>query len=154
MLEGYCRRSGGPAMKVAPFTKQMIRWVSGMHVATYRLFSGMGPLNRNTLILTTRGRKSGRDIAKPLLYYREDERLYIVASYGGSDSPPAWYLNLSANPEVEAQVGGNRRKYHTRTVSEDERKAVWPKVVRIYPNYDQYQKQTSRLIPVVELTPI
>jgi hypothetical protein len=60
-----------------------------MHVATYRLFGGIGMLNRNTLILTTLGRKSGRVIDKPLLYYQEDGKAYLVASYGGSDTPPA-----------------------------------------------------------------
>lgn len=66
-------------MKVDPFTQLMIRWISGMHVATYRLFGGAGPLNRNTLILTTRGRKSGREIAKPLLYYQNGAKVYLVA---------------------------------------------------------------------------
>ena len=59
-------------MKVDPFTHQIVRFVSAMHVATYRLFGGIGWLNRNTLILTTRGRNSGRTIDKPLLYCRED----------------------------------------------------------------------------------
>jgi deazaflavin-dependent oxidoreductase (nitroreductase family) len=103
-------------MKVDSFTHQMIRFVSATHVATYRLFGGMGPLNRNTLILTTRGRKSGRAIDKPLLYYQEDGKAYWVASYGGSDTPPAWYLNLTANPEVEAQIGSARRKYRARSL--------------------------------------
>ena len=79
-------------MKVDPFTHQMIRFLSAMHVATYRMFGGIGWLNRNTLILTTRGRKSGRAIDKPLLYYQEEGKAYLVASYGGSDAPPAWYL--------------------------------------------------------------
>src|SRR5208282_930237 len=81
-------------MKVDPFTHQMIRFVSAMHVATYRLFGGIGPLNRNTLILTTHGRKSGRAIDKPLLYYQEGGKAYLVASYGGSDTPPAWLCLL------------------------------------------------------------
>ena len=141
-------------MKVDPFTHQMIWFVSAMHVATYRLFGGMGPLNRNTLILTTRGRKSGRAIDKPLLYYQEDGKAYLVASYGGSDTPPAWYLNLTANPEVEAQIGSARRKYRARTLSAEEKRAVWPKLLAIYPSYADYQKKTTREIPLVELAPI
>jgi F420H(2)-dependent quinone reductase len=141
-------------MKVDPFTHQMIRFVSAMHVATYRLFGGMGPLNRNTLILTTRGRKSGRAIDKPLLYYQEDGKAYLVASYGGSDTPPAWYLNLTANTEVEAQIGSARRKYRARTLPAEEKRAVWPKLLSIYPSYANYQKKTTREIPLVELTPI
>ncbi len=141
-------------MKVDPFTHQVIRFISAVHVATYRLFEGMGPFNRNTLILTTRGRKSGRVIDKPLLYYQEDGKAYLVASYGGSDAAPAWYLNLSANPEVEAQIGSARRKYRARTLSAEERRAVWPKLLAIYPSYAGYQKKTTREIPVVELAPI
>ena len=141
-------------MKVNSFTHQMIRFVSKMHVATYRLFGGMGLLNRNTLILTTRGRKSERAIDKPLLYYQEDGKAYLVASYGGSDTPPAWYLNLTANPEVEAQIGSARRKYRARTLSAEEKLAVWPKLLAIYPSYADYQKKTEREIPVVELAPI
>ena len=141
-------------MKVDPFTHQMVRFVSAMHVATYRLFGGIGWLNRNTLILTTRGRKSGRTIDKPLLYCQEDGKAYLVASYGGSDAPPAWYLNLTADPEFEAQVGSSRRKYRARTLSADEKRAVWPKLLAIYPSYADYQKKTTREIPVVELAPI
>jgi deazaflavin-dependent oxidoreductase (nitroreductase family) len=141
-------------MKVDPFTHQVIRFLSAMHVATYRLFGGMGMLNRNTLILTTRGRKSGRSIDKPLLYYQEDGKAYLVASYGGSDTPPAWYLNLTANPEVEAQIGSARRKYRARTLSSEEKRAVWPKLLAIYPSYADYQKKTTREIPLVELAPI
>ena len=141
-------------MKVDPFTHQMIRFVSAMHVATYRLFGGMVPPNRNTLILTTRGRKSGRAIDKPLLYYQEDGKAYLVASYGGSDTPPAWYLNLTANPEVEAQIGGARKKYRARTLSAEEKTAVWPKLLAIYASYADYQEKTKREIPLVELAPI
>ncbi len=141
-------------MKVDPFTHQMIRFVSAMHVATYRLFGGIGWLNRNTLIITTRGRKSGRAIDKPLLYYQEDGKAYLVASYGGSDTPPAWYLNLTVNPEVEAQIGSARRKYRARTLSTEEKRAVWPKLLAIYPSYADYQKKTTREIPLVELVPI
>ena len=141
-------------MKVDPFTHQMVRFVSATHVAAYRLFGGMGWLNRNTLILTTRGRKSGRRIDKPLLYYQEDGMAYLVASYGGSDAPPAWYLNLTANPAVEAQVGSSRRKYRARTLSADKKRAVWPKLLAIYPSYADYQKKTTREIPLVELAPI
>lgn len=141
-------------MRVDPFTHQMIRFVSAMHVAMYPVFGGMGMLNRNTLILTTRGRKSGRTIDKPLLYYQEGGKAYLVASYGGSDTPPAWYLNLTAHPEVEAQIGSARRKYRARTLSGEEKRAVWPKLLAIYPSYADYQKKTTREIPLVELAPI
>src|SRR5271157_2515047 len=128
-------------MKVNPIFAEFIRLMSVAHVATYRLWGGIGPLNRNTLILTTRGRKSGREISKPLLYFQDQGRLYIVASYGGSDSPPAWYLNLVKNPEVKAQVRRSVKTYRARTLSAEEAKPVWPGLLAIYPSYAGYQKR-------------
>jgi len=140
-------------MKIDPITGQLIKFVSGTHVAFYRMFGGASPLNRNTLILTTRGRKSGREIAKPLLYVENDGHLYLVASYGGSDSPPSWYLNLVANPEVKVEMGRAQKTCRARTLSHDEALPIWPKLLAMYPRYSDYQKETSRIIPVVELTP-
>ena len=144
---------GSETMKIDPITEHLVRFVSGTHVAIYRLCGGISPLNRNTLILTTRGRKTGRQIAKPLLYVEHDGRLYLVASYGGSDSPPGWYLNLVANPEVSVERGWARKPCRARTLSNEEALSVWPKLLAMYPAYADYQKKTSRLIPIVELTP-
>jgi len=140
-------------VKISPVSQQLIRFVSQMHVCFYRLWGGMTPLNRNTLILTTRGRKTGREISKPLLYVEDDGRLYLVASYGGSDSAPAWYLNLTANPEVKVQIGRSNKICRARILTSSEANTVWPKLLAIYPAYADYQKKTARVIPVVELTP-
>ncbi len=140
-------------MKVGPATEMVTRWFSWMHVNFYRTWGGSGPFNRNVLVLTTRGRKTGRTIPKPLIYYENEGRLYLVASYGGNDNHPAWYLNLVANPEVTVERGNERRTYRARTLSEAEAKGVWPGLIRIYPTYADYQKRTSRVIPLVELTP-
>ena len=90
-------------MKINPMQAAFVRFLSQFHVAAYRLSGGWGPLNRNTLILTTRGRKSGREISKPLLYFEDQGRIYLVASYGGNDSPPAWYLNLVQEPRSQGR---------------------------------------------------
>lgn len=140
-------------MKIDPISKQFIQFVSQMHVCFYRLWGGMTPLNRNTLILTTRGRKTGREISKPLLYVEDGGRLYLVASYGGSDSPPAWYLNLTANPEVKVRIGRSGKICRARILTPDEANPVWPKLLSMYPAYADYQKKTSRVIPIVEITP-
>ena len=140
-------------MKIDPRTERFVRFLSAAHVALYRLCGGVFPFNRNTLILTTRGRKTGRRIAKPLLYVEHDGRLYLVASYGGSDSPPAWHLNLVANPEASVELGWSRKACRARTLSTEEALAVWPKLLAIYPAYADYQKKTSRIIPIVELAP-
>ncbi len=140
-------------MKISPIQAGLIRLVSQFHVAAYRLSGGWGPLNRNTLILTTRGRKSGREISKPLLYFEDRGKIYLVASYGGSDSPPAWYRNLVKNPEVKVESGRSTRTCRARTLSADEAKPIWPRLIEIYPSYAEYQKKTARQIPIVELDP-
>ncbi len=140
-------------MKTNPIQAQIIRWFSQFHVVTYRLWGGWGPLNRNTLILTTRGRKSGREISKPLLYFEDHGRVYIVASYGGSDTPPAWYLNLVRNPEVKVEIGRLAGTYRARTLSAEEAEPIWPRLLAVYPTYAEYQKKTTRTIPIVELAP-
>jgi F420H(2)-dependent quinone reductase len=140
-------------LKINPLAAYLIRTVSQVHVATYRMLGGWGPFNQHTLILTTRGRKSGNEISKPLLYYSESDRVYIVASYGGSDSPPAWYLNLLKTPEVKAEIGNAIKAYRARPLSDDEARPVWPRLLSIYPTYAEYQKKTNRTIPIVELTP-
>ncbi|MGH7858529.1 MAG: nitroreductase/quinone reductase family protein, partial [Candidatus Binatia bacterium] len=108
----------------------------------------------NTLILTTRGRKSGREIATPLFHVAEGERLYVVASFGGNDEPPGWYKNLLANAEATVEVGARRGRYRARTLDAQEAQAVWPKLLAMWPSYASYQKRTKRWIPVVELAPI
>ncbi len=74
-----------------------------------------------------------------------------MASKGGSDAPPAWYLNLSENPEVEVQVKGDRFKARARTASAEEKPAMWETMVSEWPDYDDYKKKTDREIPVVVL---
>ena len=140
-------------MKISPIQAGFVRFMSQAHAATYRLWGGWGPLNRNTLILTTRGRKTGREISKPLLYFEDQGRVYLVASYGGNDSPPQWYLNLSKNPQVKAEIGRSAKTYRARTLSPEEAKPIWPRLLEVYPTYAEYQKKTTRVIPIVELDP-
>ena len=141
-------------MEWNPWMAALVRCTSRAHAGVYRMLGGIGFLNRNTLVLTTRGRKTGREISVPLLYVEEGGRLYIVASFGGSDTPPGWYRNLLVHPDVRAEVGATRRDYHARTLGADEAKPIWPKLLAIWPQYAEYQKRTSREIPIVELTPL
>jgi deazaflavin-dependent oxidoreductase (nitroreductase family) len=115
------------------------------------LFFGLG---KNTLILTTRGRKTGKENATPLLYLQDGNKVYVVASFGGSDVAPGWYRNLVVHPEVEAQIGKTRGRYHARTLDQGEKERIWPELLEMYPSYGTYQQRTARAIPVVELTPI
>jgi deazaflavin-dependent oxidoreductase (nitroreductase family) len=104
-----------------------------------------------TLILTTRGRRSGEQRSTPLIYQRDGDALLVVASKGGADEPPAWYLNLVADPNVTVQVRGDRFAARARDATAQEKPAMWQKMVATWPAYDEYQQKTSRAIPVVVL---
>jgi deazaflavin-dependent oxidoreductase (nitroreductase family) len=103
------------------------------------------------LILTTKGRRSGQPRSTPLIYQRSGEDYLVVASKGGADEPPAWYLNLQADREVEVQVLGDRFAAHARTANAEEKPAMWRTMVATWPAYDEYQEKTGREIPVVVL---
>jgi deazaflavin-dependent oxidoreductase (nitroreductase family) len=103
------------------------------------------------LILTTTGRHSGEQRPTPLIYGKHGDDYIVVASKGGSDDPPAWYLNLEANPEVEVQVKGERFKARARTADAHEKPELWTTMTSHWPAYDSYQQRTDREIPVVVL---
>ena len=107
------------------------------------------------LELTTIGRKSGQARAVMLTSPIQDgDTVVIVASKGGEDTHPAWYLNLVANPDVEvALAGAAKRPYAARVADAEERAELWPRVTSSYDNYAGYQRKTDREIPLVLLTP-
>jgi deazaflavin-dependent oxidoreductase (nitroreductase family) len=105
----------------------------------------------STLLLTTKGRSSGEQRTTPLIYGRSGDDYLVVASKGGADEPPDWYLNLSADPEVEVQVRDDRFPARARTATEEEKPAMWREMVGHWPDYDAYQQHTDREIPVVVL---
>jgi deazaflavin-dependent oxidoreductase (nitroreductase family) len=104
-----------------------------------------------TLLLTTRGRKSGEARTLPLIYGRDGDDVLVVASRGGAPNHPRWYLNLEADPEVEVQVKGDRFHAHARTATAQERPRLWDIVTKVFPDYLDYQTRTTREIPVVVL---
>jgi deazaflavin-dependent oxidoreductase (nitroreductase family) len=108
----------------------------------------------NTLLLTTRGRKSGKLRRTALIYGREGDDYVVVASKGGAQKHPEWYLNLTANPDVEVQVGGAKFSARARTVTFEEKPGLWRLMTSDWPDYDNYQKRTTREIPVVVLEPL
>ena len=107
--------------------------------------------NTQTLILGTTGRKSGEQRKTPLIYQEHNGDYLIVASKGGADEPPAWYLNLSEDPEVHVQVKGDKFKAKARDAGPDEKPEMWRKMTETWPAYDEYQQKTDREIPVVVL---
>lgn len=105
-----------------------------------------------TLLLTTRGRKSGKARRTPLIYGRDGDDYVVVASAGGQPHHPSWYLNLQADPRVRVQVGAEKFDAVARTASPEEKARLWPVMTEIWPDYDNYQSKTSREIPVVILS--
>ncbi len=103
------------------------------------------------LILTTTGRKSGEQRSTPLIYQEHDGAYLVVASKGGADEPPAWFLNLEAKPEVTIQVKAERFPVRARVADAQEKPDMWKKMTGAWPAYDSYQEKTDREIPVVVL---
>jgi deazaflavin-dependent oxidoreductase (nitroreductase family) len=103
------------------------------------------------LLLTTTGRKSGKELTMPLIFGEDGGSQVLVASRGGAPEHPGWYLNLEANPEVGVQVKGDTFRARARTAEGEERERLWKMMNEIWPHYDEYQTKTTRQIPVVVL---
>jgi len=135
---------------------KLARAATGTHALIYRASKGkiagsMG--GREVSLLTTTGRRSGKQHTTPVMTFPHSGGLVIVASNGGSDRMPSWYYNLSAHPEVKVQTGAQVRPMTARTASPDEKAQIWPGIVAAAKNFGSYQSKTSRDIPVVILTP-
>lgn len=106
------------------------------------------------VMLETTGRKSGKRRTTMLTSPVQDgDKVVLVASWGGDDRHPTWYLNLKANPDVQATYNGKRRKMRARIATPDEKADLWPRVTSKYKGYAGYQTKTSRDIPLVILEP-
>lgn len=132
------------------------RVATKLHSFVYRATGGRvggriagGPV----LLLTTTGRKSGREHTVPLLYLEDGEDMVVVASNGGTATPPAWWLNLTANPGAMAEVGGRRVRVRAEEADPEEKEWLWPRLVTMYRGYEDYRRRTDREIPIVILRP-
>jgi deazaflavin-dependent oxidoreductase (nitroreductase family) len=130
------------------------RILGGLHRKIYRLTGGkIGAriANMPVLLLTTTGRKSGRPRTQPLTYTRATEGYAVIASKGGADQHPLWYLNLRANPLAEVTVGRETQRVRAREAEGEERERLWRQLADVYSGYDRYARKTSRRIPVIVL---
>lgn len=103
------------------------------------------------LLLTTTGRKSGEPRTAPVLYLADGDRLIVIGSNAGNARPPAWALNLRANPDADVQVGRQRRRIRARVAEGEERTELWTKMNDQYGGFDDYRKLTDRDISVFVL---
>jgi deazaflavin-dependent oxidoreductase (nitroreductase family) len=133
-----------------------MKGASGMHTALYRASGGrIGSrmVGMPVLLLTTTGRRSGKSRTTPLLYVREGDAVAVVASNGGSDYTPAWWLNLGTNPLAEVEIGRARTRVTARKASPEEHARLWREFTLGFPGYAKYATRTTREIPVVMLEP-
>jgi deazaflavin-dependent oxidoreductase (nitroreductase family) len=116
-----------------------------------RILGSMGSVP--ILLLTTTGRKSGRARATPLIYLAEGKSYVVAASYAGEPRHPAWFLNLVKNPDAEVQVRSSVVPVHAREAKGAERERLWAAIVAQDDSFVEYQRRTTREIPVVVLEP-
>ena len=104
-------------------------------------------------LVTTTGRKSGVPRITPTLYLRDGDQVVLPASFGGRDANPGWYHNLQANPKVHVQIRGDHLDLIARDANDEERKRLWPRLIKMYPPYRNYRDATDRVIPLVVCEP-
>jgi deazaflavin-dependent oxidoreductase (nitroreductase family) len=152
-----------PKQLNSPLLPKIFKYVGKAHVWVYRRTGGgiggkwrVGAGFRKpvpTMLLEHRGRKSGKVFVTPLLYLRDGADVVIVASQGGRKEHPQWYRNLVANPDAFAEIGSERHPVHAVVADAEQRARLWPALVDLYADFENYQSWTDRQIPVVILQP-
>jgi deazaflavin-dependent oxidoreductase (nitroreductase family) len=133
----------------------LFRVATGLHSGLYRRTGGRiagRMFKQPMMLLTTTGRRSGEPRSTMLLCIKDGDRFLAVASFGGDDRDPQWFKNLQANPEATIEVEGETIPVRARVADPEEKQALWPKVLAAYKGYANYQRRSSRDIPVVILT--
>jgi deazaflavin-dependent oxidoreductase (nitroreductase family) len=136
-----------------PLVRQLMKGHTLAYRATGGLIGHTFPGFAQMLLLDHVGAKSGAKRTSPLLYLSDGDDLVLVASKGGYPRHPGWYHNLCAHPDTTVQVGSERRAVHARVATAEERKRLWPRAVKTYGGYAEYQKRCDREIPLVILEP-
>ena len=108
--------------------------------------------NMSLLLLHTTGAKSGQERVNPTAYIKDGDRLVIAASKAGAPTNPDWYYNLAANPEVGVEVGSEQFQARAAIAAEPERSKLFDKMATLYPGFADYERNTTRVIPVITLT--
>ena len=138
-------------------SKRLNKQITNLHAAIYNRTGGAlgGRLREmKMLLLTTTGRKTGNQHTSPLNYLPYRGSYVVAASNSGRPNHPAWYLNLVANPEATVQVGRATKEVKAREATEEERSRLWPELVSKARNYGDYEKMTTRKIPMMILEPM
>ena len=137
-------------------SRLIMKVLSSSHSFWYRISGGRlgGRMNgMDVLLLTTRGRKSGKSRTTPLQYLADGDAYVVVASNAGSDRHPGWWRNLESDPHATVQMQAKKLRVRAEQASSDEKARLWSRLTAMYSGYDDYKKATSREIPVVILHP-
>ncbi|MGI9285884.1 MAG: nitroreductase family deazaflavin-dependent oxidoreductase [Pseudomonadales bacterium] len=138
--------------KAAAVTRKVMRAFTRLNVWVFK--KSQGRLMKNfpggypICVVSMTGRKSGQKREIALIHLPHGDNKIIVASQGGMDTHPVWHYNLQANPNIDIMVGGDTHAYTARQVSDNEKSDLWPHLLSLYPDFDEYQARTDRNIPV------
>jgi deazaflavin-dependent oxidoreductase (nitroreductase family) len=145
-------------MKNRP-SKNLIRVLNlanNIHVGLYRMSKGKFAntiANLPILLITTIGRKSGKPHTNPVVYLKVGQDYLVTASAGGMDWNPGWYLNLKNRPEAKIEIGERIFNVQAVIIEGEERVRLYEEFKAVSSNFSKYEKGTSRMIPVIRLTP-
>jgi len=148
----------GPLQRVLKAVGESPFWrtTGKLHTAIYRATGGKVGHSAGgikNLLLTTSGRKTGQPRTVPLAYLEDAGRFVVVASNGGADKPPSWWVNLRHQPSPSVEIGARKVAVVARETTDAERSVLWPKLKAVNPFFGQYEQITERRIPVVILEP-
>lgn len=130
-----------------------IKAINRQVIDQFRAGGDIEGMHRDRLVLlTTTGVKSGQRRTTPMMFHREDDRLYVIASNVGAPRHPDWYLNLAAHPQVTVEVGDETYDARAEPLQGQERERVWAMLKENYPFFAEHEAKTDRTIPVVALT--
>lgn len=141
-----------------PTIRRVLRWATRLQVGVFKAskgrlmnkFIGGYPI----CVVTTTGARSAQPREIALIHLPHGENKLLVASQGGMPVNPAWYYNVVAHPELKILVDGEEKSYRARRVSDEEKAGLWPHLLSLYPDFDEYQARTDRNIPVFSCEPV
>jgi deazaflavin-dependent oxidoreductase (nitroreductase family) len=155
LLRAVMRRTG---RKSSPALRKFIVVMSMLHLGVYRRTRGvlgrrLGLRYGKIVMITTTGRRSGQPRTVPLLAVEDGEDLAVIASHGGLDQPPGWWLNLTANPRAIVESAGRTFRVEAEQADRQKHAELWPQFVKAFPGYRDYRQRTHRELSIMILHP-
>lgn len=137
--------------------KVFMRWFTRLNVWVFKLSKGRlmknFPGGYPICVVGTTGRKSGKRREIALIHLPWKDGILLVASQGGMETNPVWYYNIQAHPDIDVMVGGQHQQMVAHQASDEEKRELWPHLLSLYPDFDEYQARTERNIPVFICSP-